>query len=230
MRTTWSATCASGAGSHSSSARCRLSPPVDGTVAPALRCAWRRGDRRRGDPCVPTPGGPHSHPVTGEVRELPVRHDVNMDKSLSSQRWLARLSFTLAGLAIVVLAVFGGLKSLAMLAVAVAAAVVSLAAAYIFLARRGVWRWLALAVFVLVPIAVIVVYASHHLLWIAIVSAALWLLASITARQALTSDQADWRMPEYPAQPPARRPYLIMNPRSGGGKVEKFDLKRKAEA
>jgi diacylglycerol kinase family enzyme len=37
-------------------------------------------------------------------------------------------------------------------------------------------------------------------------------------------------MPEYPAQPPARRPYLIMNPRSGGGKVEKFDLKRKAEA
>ena len=37
-------------------------------------------------------------------------------------------------------------------------------------------------------------------------------------------------MPEYPAAPPARHPYLIMNPRSGGGKVEKFDLKRKAEA
>src|SRR5689334_14382419 len=153
-----------------------------------------------------------------------------MDKSLSSQRWLARLSFVLAGLAIVVLAVFGGLKSLAMLAVAVAAAVVSLAAAYVFLARRGVWRWLALAVFVLAPIAVIVIYAFRNLLWVAIVATALWLLASITARQALTSDQADWRMPEYPAQPPARRPYLIMNPRSGGGKVEKFDLKRKAEA
>ena len=150
--------------------------------------------------------------------------------SMRSQRWLARLSFVLAGLAIVVLAVFGGLKSLAMLAVAVAAAVVSLAAAYIFLSRRGVWRWLALAVFVLVPIAVIVVYAFQHLLWVAIAAAALWLLASITARQALISDQADWRMPEHPAQPPARRPYLIMNPKSGGGKVEKFDLKRKAEA
>ena len=36
-------------------------------------------------------------------------------------------------------------------------------------------------------------------------------------------------MPEHPAEPPAARPYLIMNPRSGGGKVEKFDLKRKAE-
>ncbi len=37
------------------------------------------------------------------------------------------------------------------------------------------------------------------------------------------------RMPEYPAQPQARHPYLIMNPKSGGGKVEKSDLKRKAE-
>src|SRR6266567_2942229 len=46
---------------------------------------------------------------------------------------------------------------------------------------------------------------------------------------ALTRKEADWRMPEHPAQPPAARPYLIMNPRSGGGKVEKFDLKRKAE-
>src|SRR5690242_18223984 len=153
-----------------------------------------------------------------------------MDKSLSSQRWLARLSFLLAGLAIVVLAVFGGLKSLAMLGVAVAAAVVSLAAAYVFLARRGVWRWLALAFFVLAPVAVIVIYAFRNLLWVAIVAAALWLLATITARQALTTDQTDWRMPEYPAQPPAQRPYLIMNPKSGGGKVGKFDLKRKAEA
>ena len=67
---------------------------------------------------------------------------------MRSQRWLARLSFVLASLAIVVLVIFGGLKSLAMLAVAVAAAVVSLAAAYFFLARRGVWRWIALAVFV----------------------------------------------------------------------------------
>ena len=36
-------------------------------------------------------------------------------------------------------------------------------------------------------------------------------------------------VPSTPAQPPARRPYLIMNPKSGGGKVKKFDLKRKAE-
>jgi diacylglycerol kinase family enzyme len=147
-----------------------------------------------------------------------------------SQHWLARLSFVLAGLAIVLLLVFAGLKSFAMLAVAVVAAVVSLAAAYVFLSRRGVLRWLALAVFVLVPIAVIVVYAFKDLLWVALLSAGVWLLASMTARLALTGEQPDWRMPEHPAQPPARHPYLIMNPKSGGGKVEKFDLKRKAEA
>ena len=149
--------------------------------------------------------------------------------STLAQRWLARLSFVLAGLAIVILLVFAGLKSLAMVAVGLAAAVVGLAAAYFFLSRRGIWRWLSLAIFVLAPIAVIVVYAFRDLLWIAVLSAAVWLLASMTARLALAGSQADWRMPEHPAQPPARHPYLIMNPKSGGGKVEKFDLKRKAE-
>jgi diacylglycerol kinase family enzyme len=108
-------------------------------------------------------------------------------------------------------------------------AAVSLAAAFFFLSRRGVWRWLSLAVFVLTPIAVIVVFAFRNLLWVAVVAAAIWLLASTTARLALARDHTDWRMPERPAEPPPRHPYLIMNPKSGGGKVEQFDLKRKAE-
>ncbi|HJY74747.1 MAG TPA: acylglycerol kinase family protein, partial [Streptosporangiaceae bacterium] len=146
-----------------------------------------------------------------------------------SQRWLARLSFVLAGLAVVSLVAVAGLKSLAMLALGLVAAVVSLASAYFFLSRRGLWRWLSLGVFIVAPVAVIVVYAFRDLLWIAVLSAAVWLLAGMTARLALAGNQADWRMPEYPAQPPARYPYLIMNPKSGGGKVEQFDLKRKAE-
>jgi len=151
------------------------------------------------------------------------------DRSTAAQRWLARLSFALAGAAVAVLLAFAGVKSLAMLAVGVAAAVVGLAAAYVFLSRRGVVRWLALAVFVLAPIAVIVVYAFKDLLWVALVSAAAWLLAGVTARLALAGSETDWRMPEYPAQPPPRHPYLIMNPKSGGGKVGKFGLKQKAE-
>jgi diacylglycerol kinase family enzyme len=151
-------------------------------------------------------------------------------ESTSAQRWLARLSLVLAGLAVVIVVVFAGLKSLPMLAVGLAGAAVSLAAAFLFLSRHGIWRWLSLAVFVLAPIAVIVVYAFKGLLWVAVVAAAAWLAAGITARLALAGDVTDWRMPEYPAQPPARHPYLIMNPKSGGGKVGKFDLKRKAEA
>src|SRR5215831_8484104 len=142
--------------------------------------------------------------------------------SARSQRWLARLSFVLVGLAVVILAVFAGLKSIPMLAV-------GLAAAFFFLSRRGVWRWLALVAAVLAPIAVIVVYAFAGLLWVAMVSAAAWLLAGMAARSALAGNRADWHMPERPAEPSARHPYLIMNPNSGGGKVGKFDLKRKAE-
>jgi diacylglycerol kinase family enzyme len=151
-------------------------------------------------------------------------------QSTPAQRWLARLSFALAGLAIVILVVFAELKSLAMFAVGVIAAIVSVAAAYFVLSRRGILRWLSLGLLVLVPIAVIVIFALGGVLWVAIVSAGVWLLAGVTARQALTGDRPDWRMPEYPAQPAARRPYLIMNSKSGDGKVDRFDLKRKAEA
>ena len=146
-----------------------------------------------------------------------------------AQRWLARLTFVLLGLAVVIVGVFAGLKSLVLLAVGLAGVAVSLAAAYFFLSRRGIWRWLSLAVFVLAPVVVIVVYAFQDLLAEAAGLAAAWLLASTTARLALAGDRTDWRMPERPAQPPARHPYLIMNPKSGGGKVEKFDLKRRAE-
>ena len=147
-----------------------------------------------------------------------------------SQRWLARLSLLLACLAVIILVVFAGLKSFIMLAVALAGAVVTLTAAYFFLSRRGVVRWVSAVVVVLAPIAVIVAHALAGLLWVAILAVAVWVLAGVAARLALAGDRTtDWRMPEYPAQQPAAHPFLIMNPKSGGGKVGRFDLKRKAE-
>ncbi|HEX6525586.1 MAG TPA: diacylglycerol kinase family protein [Streptosporangiaceae bacterium] len=146
-----------------------------------------------------------------------------------SQRWLARLSFALVIVTVAVVVVFAGLKTFTLLGAGLAGAAVSLAAAFVVLSRRGVLRWLSLAVFVLAPLAVILLYAFSDLLWVAAVWVAGWLLASGTARAALAGDKQDWRMPELPAAP-ARHPFLIMNPRSGGGKVEKFDLRRKAEA
>ncbi len=146
----------------------------------------------------------------------------------AAQRWLARLSLVLVAVAVAIPAVFAGLKSIAMLGVGVAAAAVSLAAAYAFLSRRGSLRWLALAAFVAAPVAVIAVYAFAGLLWVALAAAASWLLAGVTARSALARGRTGDRMPECPARP-VRHPFLIMNPKSGGGKVDRFDLKRKAE-
>jgi len=147
-----------------------------------------------------------------------------------SQRWLARLSFVLAGLAVVILVVFAGVRSFAILAVVLVGAVLTLGAAYLFLSRRGAVRWVSAVVMVLAPIAVIVAHALAGLLWVAILAVAVWVLAGVTARLALAGDRKrDWRMPEYPTRPPAAHPFFIMNPRSGGGKVGQFDLKRKAE-
>ncbi|HXZ66347.1 MAG TPA: diacylglycerol kinase family protein [Streptosporangiaceae bacterium] len=143
--------------------------------------------------------------------------------------WLAWLSFLLAVGAVAILATFGGLASLAMLAVGLASAMISVAAAFWFLADRGVRRWMAFGLLVASPLAVIVAFAFAGLLWVAVASGAAWLLAGVSARAALAPDPAEWRMPEYPAEPPPARPFFIMNPRSGGGKVAKFSLKRAAE-
>jgi diacylglycerol kinase family enzyme len=147
---------------------------------------------------------------------------------MAVQRWLARLSVVLAAAAAVIVPVFAGLKSLPMLAVGLAAVAVSLASAYLFLARRGLLRWLSLAVFVLTPVAVIVVYAFAALLWVAAVSAAGWLLAGAIARLALAGGRDRWRMQEHPVEQPATHPFLIMNPKAGGGKVTRFGLQPKA--
>jgi diacylglycerol kinase family enzyme len=144
--------------------------------------------------------------------------------------WLARLSLVLAGAAVAILIAFAGLKSVTMLIVGLASAAISLAAAYLFLARRGLRRWLSLAVLVLSPVAVVLVFAFRGLLWVALASAAGWLLAGLAARAALAPAPGEWQMPERAVGTPAVRPFLIMNPRSGGGKVGRFDLKRKAEA
>jgi diacylglycerol kinase family enzyme len=146
-----------------------------------------------------------------------------------ARRWLARLSLALVAAAVLLLVVEGGLGSIAMLATGLASAAVSLAAGFWFLARRGLRRWLSLVLLVTSPVAALIAFAFAGLLWVAIVSPAGWLLAGLAARAALAPAPADWEMPEV--RPPSRaaHPFLIMNPRSGGGKVEQFDLQRKAE-
>jgi hypothetical protein len=124
---------------------------------------------------------------------------------------------------------FAGLASLAMVAVGAAGACLQLAGSYWFLARRGMVRWLAFGLVTLAPIAVLVIFAMNHVLWVGIVSLVIVALAIAAARLALTPVAADPGMPAREIPPP-RRAFLIMNPRSGGGKVAKFGLKEKGEA
>jgi diacylglycerol kinase family enzyme len=146
-----------------------------------------------------------------------------------NKRWLARLSLVLMLAAAAVLIGFAGLRSLALVGIGVLGVCVVLAGGYWFLANRGVLRWLALALVVLTPIAILVLYGWKHLIWVAVLSVALALLAVVTARASLSTGGADTAMPAYPASP-SKRAFIVMNPRSGDGKVSKFGLKEKAEA
>jgi diacylglycerol kinase family enzyme len=144
-------------------------------------------------------------------------------------RWLARSAFALMIAAAAVLIGFAELASLAMVAIGAIGACLILAGAYEFLARRGVLRWLAAAVVIATPIAILVLFALHNLIWVALVSIALMVLAVGAARRALAPAADATGMPIREVQPP-KRAFVIMNPRSGGGKVAKFGLKEKAEA
>jgi diacylglycerol kinase family enzyme len=102
------------------------------------------------------------------------------------------------------------------------------AALFWFLLRRGPLRWLALAVAVAAPVAVLVVFAADRLLWVAVLAACLLAAGVAAAHAALRPDPAEWVLRTAEAPPP-RQPFLVMNPRSGGGKVGRFRLRERAE-
>jgi diacylglycerol kinase family enzyme len=106
--------------------------------------------------------------------------------------------------------------------------VVVVAAGFWFLVQRGALRWLALAVAVGTPVAALILFAANGLLWVAVVAGALLLAGVGAGRLALAPERSSWTLP-VAAAPAPRRPFLIMNPRSGGGKVGRFHLKERAE-
>ena len=149
-----------------------------------------------------------------------------------SARWLARAAFVLMFASLAVLIGFPERHvrgALATVVIGAVAACLIAAGGYWYLAHRGVLRQLALGLVVLVPIAVLVVFALRHVIWVAVLSVALLALAVGAARLALVPAAAGPGMPSRDVPPP-RRAFLIMNPRSGGGKVARFGLKDKAEA
>ncbi|MEV8593800.1 diacylglycerol kinase family protein [Streptomyces sp. NPDC052012] len=143
------------------------------------------------------------------------------------QRWAARAALAAATAAVLVPLVYGGWRGLLLLLCGAAGLALSAAAVWWTLTLRGPVRWLAALIAVCVPAAVVALFAAT-LFWALLVSLALWGLAVGSGRFALRGTGDALRERERRAPPP-RRPVLIMNPRSGGGKVDRFGLREKAE-
>ena len=89
---------------------------------------------------------------------------------------------------------------------AVIGACAVLAGGYWFLANRGLLRWLALVLVIAAPVVILVAFASHHLVWVAVAAVALLVAAAGTGRAAL-------------APAARRRPCLPSRPRACGGRL-----------
>jgi diacylglycerol kinase family enzyme len=147
-----------------------------------------------------------------------------------ARRWLARLALVAAAAAVLVPPLVAGFgQSVALVLVGLAGLGLTAAAVWWALTHKGLLRGLAVALAVAAPVTVLVLYTGARLTWVVLLAFALLALAVAAGRAALSRDAGPEKMHEYDAPRP-RRPYLIMNPRSGGGKVMRFGLKDKAEA
>ncbi|WAZ20126.1 diacylglycerol kinase family protein [Streptomyces cinnabarinus] len=152
-----------------------------------------------------------------------------MASTTRQQHWLARVSLAAAVASVCVLAAFAGLRTLPLVGVGLAGTALTVAAVWWALTRRRLSRALAVLLAVAAPVWVLVAYTSAGLAWVVALSGALWALAVGSGRRALARADAPVGMVER-AAPRVHRPVLIMNPRSGGGKVDRFGLREKAEA
>ncbi|MFF7445573.1 MULTISPECIES: diacylglycerol kinase family protein [unclassified Streptomyces] len=153
--------------------------------------------------------------------------DVNA-RAYRAQRWAARAALAAAALAVLVPLGYGGLAGLLLLVCGALGLAMAAAALWWALTLRGPLRWAAGLLTLAVPAGLIALFATT-LFWALPVSLALWSVAVWSGRYALRDAGTDRIRRKERRTPPPRRPFLIMNPRSGGGKVDRFGLKEKAE-
>lgn len=150
-------------------------------------------------------------------------------RAYRTQRWAARAALAAAALAVVVPLAYDGIGGVLLLVAAAVGLAVTAAAVWWTLTLRGPARAAAAVLAVAVPGVVVVLFAATFF-WALPLSLALWAVAVWSGRYALrgTGDHRIRVMRER-RTPPPRRPFLIMNPSSGGGKVTRFGLTDKAE-
>ncbi|MEW1828256.1 diacylglycerol kinase family protein [Streptomyces sp. NPDC088196] len=161
---------------------------------------------------------------TGTTRETK-RH--GPDTGLGSARALARLA--LLCIAGAVAAVVAGTNHWFVLLLGLAGLGLAGAGLWWALAHRGFARFLGALLAVTAPVGVLVLYAVSGLWLVAVIALAAWTAALGCARSSLRRLRKPHGMHTRTVRPP-RRAVLIMNPRSGGGKVVQYGLVERAEA
>jgi diacylglycerol kinase family enzyme len=208
-----------------------LDPTIPSSTAPLLIASKTAGPGgHRPHRVMPRPCGHGGLTRGGD--ESPVQEEVPM-LSLAQAgnrlppRWMARLALAAGATGMLLLLVFAGFRSVPLVAVGLAGLVVTAAGAWWALAHTGPVRLIAVALGVAAPLAVVILYVLADLLWVVLVSLALWGLAVSAGRIALAGAMGGAGVPEHRVTAP-QRPFLIMNPRSGNGKVRRFHLAEKA--
>ncbi|MFF9504731.1 diacylglycerol/lipid kinase family protein [Streptomyces sp. NPDC014656] len=143
-------------------------------------------------------------------------------------RLLARLALLAAVGALAVLALALGEGGLLVVGAGLLGLVLCAVGVWWFVAHRGPLRLIGALLVVLAPAGIVVLFA-HDGLWLtALILCLCWALALFCARAALRRSRPERPRETIVAARP-RRPVLIMNPKSGGGKVGRFGLVERAE-
>lgn len=140
---------------------------------------------------------------------------------------LARVAVGCGVAAVAVLAAGAGLRGALVVAVGVVALALMAAGMWWALSRRGPVRWLGAALAVAAPAGAVALYVGGGTWPWVLGAVALWAVGLAFARAALRKARGEQQMPERTVDAP-RKPVLIMNPKSGGGKVERFHLAERA--
>ncbi len=147
-----------------------------------------------------------------------------------TRRWWARAAYVAVVCAALVPLVAAGLAgTVALLVTAAGGLVVMVAGIYWFLISRGFLRWCALVLAVLAPLVVLFLFIQAGLLLEVMITRGAGVCgAGLCPR--CPPGTPGWIQDGPSSRPPHRGiPFVVMNPRSGGGKVVKFELQRKAE-
>lgn len=155
-------------------------------------------------------------------------HRTGPDHGGAAARLVARLAVLVAVGSVVVLVLAVGKGGLVVVGAGLLTLVACAAGVWWFLAHRGAVRLFGAALALLAPVGLVILYA-HDGLWLtALVLLLCWVVALACARAALRMSRPP-RPRRGSTVPPPDRPVLIMNPKSGGGKVGRFGLVERAE-